>query len=107
MVRLKTQMGRERALVNELFALGLDSRRWVFIGLLGGKGLREMSSLLPVGYQEARRIGRELAADGLTVRTRWGKTVLTASGKRAALAALQPLKAAVMAGASQADDDLF
>jgi hypothetical protein len=106
-MRVKTMMLRDAALLAAVRSLVVDSRRMVLIGLLEGKGLKAVARSIGIGDPTAKMIGRELAADGLTRVAQRGKIVLTASGKRAALAALQPLKSAVLAGASQDNDDLF
>lgn len=107
MVRVKTMLRRDAALIAAFNDLVGDSRRRVLIGLMDGKGLRCIARTPGIGEALGREIARELAADGLTRVAQRGKIVLTVSGKRAALAALQPLKSAVMAGASQDNDDLF
>ncbi|MGL6350767.1 MAG: hypothetical protein ACRC2U_13195 [Aeromonas sp.] len=84
-----------------------DSRRRLMVCLLFGGGVVKAARLAGIGDETARDLVAGLAADGLIGRGSNGRIVLSAGGKRAALAALQPLKAAVMAGASQANDDLF
>lgn len=98
---------RDAALLAAFNDLLRNSRRRVLIGLLEGKGLRCVARTAGIGEALGREIARELAADGLTRVAQRGKIVLTASGKRAALAALQPLKSAVLAGAGQDNGDLF
>ena len=107
MVRVKTMVARDLGLLAAVRELVVDSRRMTLIGLLDGRGLRVACRSCGISDQDATVIGRALAADGLTRVAQRGKIVLTADGKRAALAALQPLKSAVLAGASRDNDDLF
>lgn len=84
-----------------------DSRRRLLVCLLMGGGVVKAARLAGIGDETARDLAKGLAADGFVRRGAHGRIGLSASGKRAALAALQPLKSAVLAGASQDNDDLF
>ncbi|MGL6351820.1 MAG: hypothetical protein ACRC2U_18665 [Aeromonas sp.] len=107
MARLKAQLRRDAAVLAALGALMGDSRRRLLVCLLMGDGVVKAARLAGLGDETARDLAKRLADEGFIRRGSHGRIGLSASGKRAALAALQPLKSAVMAGASQVNDDLF
>lgn len=100
-------MARDAGFIAALASLLGDSRALLLVCLLPGRGVVAAARLAGMGDATARAIAATLEADGMTYTGRHGITLLNGAGKRAALAAIQPLRAALMAGASQDEGALF